>query len=199
MAFPTIEFNDVHPFHIKGGVATDVHLSVATNTIGKSRLSILLTAPSCFFRDGGQEIIQEIETSAADELTEVIITLSIQSTVTRVLFIRLIAEIVNADEESDKSRLIVKLDNRDAPPIEIEPSPAAVPEVLSDNTPETNEDSDSEILTDNTPETETDSDDEPIVDADTLDSEANSDSDSADNPIPNMGTNPDSNPITNPL
>lgn len=150
MAFPTVEFNSIHPFLVKGGIETELHLSVATNTVGKSQLSLVLSAPSCRFLDGSQEIIQEIETSRADELLEMALSIVIISDKMKKLVIRLIAEVVNADGESDKSRLLVHLDNREgldgstiqpasspgamvaaAPPLEPEVSPEAVPDIVA--------------------------------------------------------------------
>lgn len=113
MAFPTIKFISEQPFVIKGNTPTDIHLSVLANTIGKNKLSLRLTAPSCCFADDSQELVSDIDTTAVDEISEIVLPVNIKSTLKRILVIRLIAEVTNTDGETDTSRLVVRLDSRE--------------------------------------------------------------------------------------
>lgn len=196
MAFPTVEFNSVHPFLMKGGIKTEVHLSVVTNTVGKSQLSLSLTAPSCSFLNGSKEVTQEIETTSAGELTEVSLSIVILSKKNKILFIRLKAEIVNADKEADKSRLTVRLDNREGLKAS-DVHPTSSPGAIISSTPVVS----TEIAPDSVPDPEVDSTnsetaviDENTTVADTLPSEADQDTATETE----TDSNSDSNSIINP-
>ena len=113
MAFPTISINNDQPLEMIGGVASNISMSIQTNTIGKSTLTLSLhVANSCTFLDGSKDMIREIETTAAGEVTEFILGVGINSTLPQILTIRLKAEIVNVDAESDTARLRVRLNNK---------------------------------------------------------------------------------------
>ena len=90
MARPKISFNNIvntdGNFLMKGNTATNISLSIVTNTIGKSEVEILLDNPSCSFFGGHQEIVKEVETSQVDEMTELEFDVIIQSDLSEEIF-----------------------------------------------------------------------------------------------------------------
>ena len=113
MAFPTITINEESPFDKNSGEAKDIHISIVTNAIGKNRLTLSLTAESCCFESGEREMVHEFETTTAGELTELVLKITIIGLLERIIYIRLLAEILNADGESDDDKLTIRLNGRE--------------------------------------------------------------------------------------
>lgn len=108
MATPIVLFKHQSPVQFTCGVLRDITVSVDPAAVGKGKVRLFITAPSCNFNNGSKEMIKEFTAqNTVDELL-VVFNLSITCSLPQIFTITLNAEAINSDGESGNDKITAK-------------------------------------------------------------------------------------------
>lgn len=108
MATPIVLFQHETPVQFTCGTLRDVTVTVEPMAVGKGKVRLFITAPSCRFDNGGKEIVREFVATTATDAIVVVFNLSITCALPQIYTIVLAVEATNSANETGDDRITAK-------------------------------------------------------------------------------------------